>query len=54
MAKKKQQTDDEQLAEMIAKESNPDHFEPQKELTEEERESRRPKVADPKHLKPQE
>lgn len=53
MAKKKK-SEDEELAELIAKEQNPDHFEPQKELTDEDREARKPKIADPKHLKPQE
>ena len=69
MAKKKK-SEDEELNEMIAKEQNPDHFEPQKEKgapaipeavdpshlepQADETEKKEVNVSDPKHLKPQE
>jgi len=51
---KKIKTDDDELKTLIAKENNPEHFEPMKEISDEERESIKPKAVDPKHLKPQE
>lgn len=48
MAKKK--TDDEALNEEIAKEQNPEHFEPQEEM---KTLPVRPKAVDPSHTKPQ-
>lgn len=50
MAKNKK-TDDEVLNEEIAKESSPEHFQPQ---SNDARPPARPKAVDPSHLKPQE